>query len=130
MRCASICLGVVDYVSDHYRQSSLALRFAASDAEAFFQYSKAISDARDDAARHHLIVNGDANFITLNKAFASVESIGSLDLFILYLSGHGEVDGDAFGWFCLVDARPEFRALTVGNFVTCLIRSLLSILLS
>jgi hypothetical protein len=111
VRSASICLGVVDYVSDHYRKSDRALRFAVSDATAFFNYTKAISDAPNDSATNHLIINAAATYDKLEQAVASIETLGNLELFILYLSGHGEVDDHALGWFCLVDAEPGVPSL-------------------
>src|SRR3982074_208348 len=99
MRCASVCVGVVDYVDAHYRESELHLRHATSDAKAFFRYTKAISDdAPDDSELHHLLADRDATAQKLDAAFASVEKAKRLELFLLYLSGHGELGDATGGW--------------------------------
>src|SRR5712664_1900159 len=112
MHCASVCVGVVDYVDSRYRGSDMRLRYAVSDAEAFSRYASAISnDVPENSESHLLLTDRDAIADNLNTAFASIAKIKGLELFLLYLSGHGELL-NAGGWFCLADAKPGQPSLT------------------
>jgi Caspase domain len=119
MRCASVCVGIVDYIDAYYRQSELHLRYAASDAKAFARYTKAISDeASDDREMHHLLVDREATTDNLDAAFASIVKLKRLELFLLYLSGHGERGDPSGGWFCLANAelgRPSLNGLKIRS---------------
>ncbi|MET4214572.1 caspase family protein [Bradyrhizobium sp. LA2.1] len=54
----------------------------------------------------------NATTANLNSAFASLARLESLQLFLLYLSGHGELDHASGGWFCLPDAQFGQPSLT------------------
>jgi uncharacterized caspase-like protein len=47
----------------------------------------------------------------VRELFTAISNGGPLDLFFLYLSGHGEVGADGSGWFCLADAEPGRSSL-------------------
>jgi uncharacterized caspase-like protein len=126
MRCASVCVGIVDYSDPRYRGSEMRLRYAASDAEAFSRYATAISDNAPATSDHHvLLIDRDATAANLNSAFASVAKLEALQLFLLYLSGHGELGHTSGGWFCLADATSGQPSLT-GSMLRTLLGQILS----
>lgn len=105
MRCASVSIGIVDYADPAYAVSEMRLRYAVSDAEAFHRYAS-LAWPSPDNARHLLLQNREA--AVTEDVLAAVQAVasGPLDLFILYLSGHGEGGIAGRGWFCLSSARP------------------------
>jgi hypothetical protein len=105
MRHASICVGIVEYVADYYRDSNMRLRFAASDAIAFNRYLEQGS-APQANAKHILITQGKATSAGVTAAFDQLAGGERVDLLVVYLSGHGERGNDDGGWFCLADAEP------------------------
>lgn len=110
MRCASIAVGIVDYADNAYSRNEMRLRYAVGDAEAFHRYVSLCWPA--DIPQHHLLRDRDGSITNLETAVASVKNYGYVDLFFLYLSGHGEVARDGSGWFCLSDAQPEQPSLS------------------
>lgn len=112
MRCASISVGIVDYAHQHYRESEMRLRHAAEDARAFSRYAAlAGSDESEQGPLHRLLVDRDATPAGLSAAFSDLAAAGPVDVFFLYLSGHGEQGDIDGGWFCLADAQPARRSL-------------------
>ena len=105
MRHASICIGIVEYQASYYRDSSMRLRFAASDAIAFHRYLEQGPASRADAG-HILLTDGQATSAGVTAAFAELARGERVDLLTVYLSGHGERGNEDGGWFCLVDAEP------------------------
>lgn len=105
MRHASLCVGIVEYEATHYRDSTMRLRFAASDATAFHRYLEQ-GPAPEADARRILMTDAQATSAGVAAAFAELASGGRVDLLIVYLSGHGEHGNGDGGWFCLADARP------------------------
>lgn len=113
MRSASISVGVVDYVHDHYRASEMRLRFADDDARAFSRYAALAEGSATPAERHRVLVDRNASLDRLTAEFGDIATLGALDVFFLYLSGHGEQGGlKTGGWFCLADAQPEKESLS------------------
>ncbi len=105
MRCASVSIGIVEYLDLAYTTSDMRLRYAIGDAEAFHQYVS-LGWPADAAPEHELFRDSDATIGRIREHFAAISGGGHLDLFFLYLSGHGEVGPDGSGWFCLTDAEP------------------------
>jgi len=104
MRYASISIGIVEYRARYYHESNMRLRFAASDAIAFHRYLEQATSPED--SRHILITDSEASSDSVSAAFAQLAHGGQVEVFILYLSGHGERGNDNGGWFCLADAEP------------------------
>jgi hypothetical protein len=109
MRCASVSIGIVDYFAAEYRESNLRLRYSVSDAEAFHRYMSLGYPSRN--AQHVLLIDGAAVDEKVQEAIQDASSHGPLDLFVLYLSGHGEIGRAESGWFCLADAKPRQPSL-------------------
>jgi hypothetical protein len=113
MRTASISIGIVEYSDRHYRESAMRLRHASDDARAFSRYVTLAGDETEDRDRlHHALFDNNATWERLSQAAAEIASQDVADLFILYLSGHGEPGNGSGGWFCLVDAKPGLSSLT------------------
>ena len=109
MRCASISVGVVDYVDPRYRNSDMKLRYSSDDAAAFNRYA---STAWVDKADIHLpFPDRQATAAAVDGAFWHISSGGHFDLLLVYLSGHGELGQGGLGWFCLADASPGLPSL-------------------
>ena len=109
MRVASIAVGIVDYRDPRLVASSARLEFAAEDARAFHRYAVAAWPEPEHV--HLLIVDAEATSSALDDAFSRIAASGTFDLFLLYLSGHGETD-QQWGWFCLADADSGSPSLT------------------
>jgi hypothetical protein len=114
LRVASISIGIGNYKDRKYRESTAQLKYAQSDAEAFSKYAQGADDDKTDiAARHKLLIDSKACLEELRAASDAISSAGGLDLFMLYLSGHGEPGSQAGGgWFCLFDAEGGQSSLT------------------
>jgi hypothetical protein len=119
LRCASVSVGIVGYLDPYYRGSQMALRYAVSDAEAFHRYM-CLAWPPADTPQHSLISDGDAIYDRLEGAIAAAAEGSPLDLFVLYLSGHGELGKEGTGWFCLSDARPGQTSLDGAALDRCL----------
>ncbi|MCA6115228.1 caspase family protein [Bradyrhizobium sp. WSM 1738] len=106
MRCASISIGIVDYQDAYYRSSSMRLKYAVEDAEAFHRYASA---AWSGSNHVHIVLprEGEPTRRGVETAFATISCAGAFDLFLVYMCGHGEIDG----WFCLADAHPGSASL-------------------
>ncbi len=110
MKCASVSVGIARYSQPHYNASALRLKYAASDAKAFHQYASTAWDDRQSV--HLLYTDYDASVASVRDALNRVRNAGRFDVFILYLSGHGELDTDRqCGSFCLADARKGVSSL-------------------
>lgn len=112
MRVASISVGIVAYSDPRLATNAARLQFAVDDARAFHRYAKAAWAQQEHI--HLLLTDGGASLATLSNAFEQVAVAGGFDLFLLYLSGHGETN-DGRGWFCLVDAASGSPSLTVSE---------------
>ncbi|TGR84548.1 hypothetical protein EN866_33210 [Mesorhizobium sp. M2D.F.Ca.ET.223.01.1.1] len=110
MRCASITVGIVDYVDAYYRDSERRLRYAVEDAASFHRYVT-LAWPKDADRFHHLLTDAQAGLGHLEATFETVAALGRLDLFILYLSGHGDRGLQGDGWFCLSEAQPGASSL-------------------
>jgi Caspase domain len=119
MRCASVSVGIVDYADLSYSGSEMRLRYAVGDAEAFHRYTS-LGWPSEHGSRHCLLRDREAVIERLVAAVDAVGADGPLDLFFLYLSGHGEVSADGSGWFCLVDAQPHLASLDGAAIDRCL----------
>lgn len=111
MRIASLCTGIVEYEHPAYGSSSRRLTFAASDARAFSDYLKSASGGPDSTPNHRLLLDREASLANMQRALAELAEHGEVELFVLYLAGHGERGDAQGGWFCLADARPSSRSL-------------------
>ena len=110
MKCASVSVGIAHYSQPHYNASNLRLKYAASDARAFHCYASTAWDDRQSV--HLLYTDDDANLASVRAALDRIQDAGRLDVFVLYLSGHGELATDLrSGWFCLADARKGVSSL-------------------
>jgi Caspase domain len=118
MRCASVSVGIVDYLDPYYSTSEMRLRYAVGDAEAFHRYMS-LGWPSGHNSRHVLLRDLAAVIGRFETAVASVCADGPLDLFVLYLSGHGEVSADGSGWFCL-DAQLRLPSLDCTTIDRCL----------
>ena len=112
MRTASVSIGVVDYEQSYYRSSSMWLRHAAADAAAFHRYASTGWSA--PYGDHTLLQDARATLADMERTFSRLASGPRLDLLLVYLSGHGEVDKAGNGWFCLCDARQGETSLGTG----------------
>jgi Caspase domain len=120
MRCASISIGIVDYADPAYAGSDMRLRYAVGDAEAFHRYVS-LAWPSPDNARNLLLRDREAAVPEdVLGAVQAVAAHGPLDLFILYLSGHGEAGLDGRGWFCLSNARPGTPSLDSEGIDRCI----------
>lgn len=88
----------------------MGLRYAVSDAQAFHRYMS-LAWPSEDSSPHLLISDRGATFDLFEAAIAAVAAGGPLDLFVLYLSGHGEIGRTGAGWFCFSDARRGHASL-------------------
>ena len=111
MHIASLCIGIVDYQHPAYGSSATRLRFANSDARAFSDYLKTASGGRDAAREHTLLLDEAAFLVNAQQALTELAERGEVELFVLYLAGHGERGDEQGGWFCLADAIPSARSL-------------------
>lgn len=110
MKCASVSVGIARYSQPHYNASTLRLKYAASDARAFHHYASTAWDDRQSV--HLLYTDRHASIASVRGALNRIRNAGSFDVFVLYLSGHGELDTDRQrGWFCLADARTGISSL-------------------
>ena len=119
MRCASVSVGIVDYADPSYGSSEMRLRYAVGDAEAFHRYMS-VGWPSGDNGRHFLLRDREAVIGRLTEAVATAAD-GPLDLFFLYLSGHGDVSADGSGWFCLADAQsglPSLDGAVIDHWLT------------
>ena len=118
MRVASIALGIVAYSDPHLASSQARLHFATDDALAFHSY---VTTAWSGNRNLHLcLMDQEADRHGLEKAIGTVAAAGPLDLFLLYLSGHGEVRAHE-GWFCLADAasgEPSFTSSEIDRLLS------------
>jgi hypothetical protein len=119
MRCSSVSVGIVDYAHPFYSESAMRLRYAVGDARAFHRYVS-LAWPSEDRNQHHLLRDREADIVRLEAAVADIGANGSLDLFFLYLSGHGELGTDGSGWFCLADAQPSQPSLHGAAIDHCL----------
>jgi hypothetical protein len=119
MRCTSVSIGIVEYVHQSYSTSDMRLRYAVGDAKAFHRYVS-LGRPATEAPRHVLLCDKEATFGRLREAIAIVSAGGPLDLFFLYLSGHGEITSDGAGWFCLADAEPCVPSFDAAAIDLCL----------
>src|SRR5690242_13659669 len=105
MRCASVSIGIADYLDPAYTTSDMRLWSATGDAEAFHRH---VSLGWPAATAPELILLRDreAAISSVREHFAALSTGGHLDIFFLYRSGHGEVGPDDAGWFCLANAEP------------------------
>jgi hypothetical protein len=118
LRCASVSVGIVDYDDPYYVGSQMRLRHAVTDAEAFRHYMSLAWPSGE--TQHLLIANRQAVYGGLESAIAAAAGDGFLDLFVLYLSGHGDLGEDGLGWFCLCDAKPGTASLDCAALDRCL----------
>jgi hypothetical protein len=124
MRLVSVSVGVVEYRESYYQGDTSRLQYAESDAMAFQHYCIAASDLKDNF--HHVaLLNKAATLADIEAAIAAIATIPSIDLFVLYLAGHGEKGEESGGWFCLHDAVPRAPSLD-GNAIDRLLRSVSS----
>ena len=101
MEIGALVIGIEDYVEPWYRQSQFKLQYAIEDANAFVRY---LSTAWQDHTLHlHCLPNAKATEAEISAAVASLAE-QSIDIFFVYLSGHGDKDTEGNGWFCLIDA--------------------------
>lgn len=119
MRCASVSIGIVEYAHRFYSSSDMRLRYAVGDAKAFHRYASLGWPARE-APQHRLLCDREATFERLREAVTTITDGGQLDLFFLYLSGHGEITNDGAGWFCLADAEPGVPSFDGAAIDSCL----------
>src|SRR6266851_1424927 len=119
MRCASVSVGIVEYAHRSYSTSDMRLRYAVGDAKAFHRYVS-LGWPSAEGRRHVLLCDKEATFGRLREAVASVSDGGPLDLFFLYLSGHGEMTSDGAGWFCIADAEPGVPSFDAAAIDLCL----------
>lgn len=113
MRATSISIGIGQYLHEEYAKSDMRLHFAQDDAQAFSLYARGADDVDDSDTRHRLLVDGEADWDGVRLAATQIAAAGRPDLFLLYLSGHGEAGvAPTGGWFCLVDAKPGEPSLT------------------
>ncbi len=112
MRTASIAVGIENYVDPLLASSQSRLHYATDDASGFHRYAS--SAWSSEQCLHLCLLDNEADQNGLEQAFRTVKSSGSLDLFLLYLSGHGEVQGRE-GWFCLADAVTGQHSLTSAD---------------
>lgn len=118
MRVASIALGIGAYADPNLASSQARLHFAAADALAFHRYVTAAWSGDRDL--HLCFIDREADRNGLERAIGTVAAAGSLDLFLLYLSGHGEVRAHE-GWFCLADAaggEPSLTSAEIDRFLS------------
>ena len=101
----------IHYASEYYRTSEMRLRFAADDERAFWRYAMLAGGAESDTRLHRLLLDREATFDRLSSAVSELAAAGPVDVFFLYLSGHGEQVGPEVGWFCLADAQPARLSL-------------------
>lgn len=109
MRCASVSIGIGAYEHEHYCTSAMRLQFAGADAKAFHRYATTAWDDAQDV--HCFLIDQEASRSAVGQAFQALALRGQFDLLLVYLSGHGEVDGHGSGWFCLADAQPRSPSL-------------------
>lgn len=107
MRIASIAIGIIAYSDPNLASIQARLHFAVDDALAFHRY---VTTAWGGDL-HCCLTDRKADLYGLEQAIRTVTAAGPLDLFLLYLSGHGEV-GAHEGWFYLADATSGKPSLT------------------
>ncbi|MGY8662411.1 hypothetical protein Q3C01_08590 [Bradyrhizobium sp. UFLA05-109] len=113
MLVASISVGIGQYLREEYSKSDMRLLYAQDDARAFSLYARGADDGGGPDERHRLLVDDQAEWQHIAEAAAEIVSRGRPDLFVLYLSGHGEAGlAPVGGWFCLFDARAGDPSLT------------------
>lgn len=116
MRASSLCVGIVDYEHPAYGTSVRRLKFATSDASAFCDYLQSSSARTGSPGLHRRLLDREAVLPQLLTAVDEIASSGVLDLFVLYLAGHGEPGDGQGGWFCLADAVPGSPSLETQQF--------------
>jgi hypothetical protein len=104
MLCASVSLGVVNYLNMQY-SDIMRLNYAVSDAQAFYKY---VCQAWPDHPENHVVlVDQEATLEAIANSVNELQGLSrTFDVFFLYLSGHGEINEGGDGWFCLWDAVP------------------------
>src|SRR3954452_22539340 len=101
MQIGALVIGIEDYVDPWYRQSQFRLQYAIEDAKAFVRY---LDTAWQGHTLHlHCLRDDKATEAEISTAVASLAE-QPIDIFFVYLSGHGDKDLEGNGWFCLVDA--------------------------
>jgi hypothetical protein len=112
MPVASVALGIVAYSDARLASDQARLHFAADDARAFHRY---VTTAwNEDEGLHLCLTDQEATTDALERAIGQLAAAGPLDLFLLYLSGHGEIRANE-GWFCLADAATGEPSLTIAE---------------
>jgi hypothetical protein len=109
MRVASLSLGIVAYTDARLATSSAKLQFAADDARVFHRYARAAWPGEDGL--HLLLNDGEATAASVARAFSEIAASSPYELFLLYMSGHGEAVPEG-GWFYLADAVSGSPSLT------------------
>lgn len=105
-RCASVCVGIADYEHVSYRTQHQRLLYAVTDAVAFSAYLRTAFPDEGEGL-HVVLKDREGALATLEAVVGSFSARPGLDLFVLYLAGHGEREG----WFCLGDAKPGVASL-------------------
>lgn len=113
MVTGSLVIGIQDYAHRHYRESHNRLRYATSDAYDFHAYVRSAWENKSEAS-NQLLIDRNASISSLEHSANQLVKLGKLDLLLVYLSGHGEQEGDNYGWFCLADAEPGVPSLDSG----------------
>jgi molecular chaperone DnaK len=112
VRIGVLAVGVENYEDPAYGTSDLRLKYAAKDAQSFASYAQVAWSDVEVATIVPLLDRG-ATLKGFEDAVATFPP-GSLDLFILYLAGHGDRAAGRGAWFCLSDARPGQPNLTIA----------------
>ncbi|WP_172643832.1 caspase family protein [Rhizobium leguminosarum] len=101
-----------DYEDPAYGTSDLRLKYAAKDAHSFASYAE-VAWSNVEAATIVPLLDRGATLGSFDDAVSKFPP-GSVDLFVLYLAGHGDQVAGRGAWFCLSDARPGQPNLTVA----------------
>jgi hypothetical protein len=112
LRIGVLAVGVEDYEDPAYGTSDLRLKYAANDAQSFASYAQ-IAWVDAEVATIVPLLDRGATLKSFDDAVSAFPP-GSLDLFILYLAGHGDRGAGRGAWFCLSDARPGHPNLTIA----------------
>ncbi len=111
MRIGVLAVGVEDYKDPVYGASDLRLKYAAKDAQSFASYAE-IAWLGAEVATVVPLLDRSATVENFGQVLSKFQP-ESLDLFILYLAGHGDHADGGGAWFCLSDALPGRPNLTI-----------------
>lgn len=112
MNCASLCVGIIDYAHPIYGASVTRLRHAVSDALAFSNYLRgAFPEVGVGESLHRTLMDSEGLASRIEEEINDIGARADLQVFVLYLAGHGEQGQGQGGWFCLHDAQPSSPSL-------------------